>query len=817
VDPERFRRVRAEHEAALDLGPEERERHLAALAREDPELARDVRSLLRAGAASLGLTRVARTPPDAGALRSPEDLVGLRLGGCRLRAPLAAGGMGVVFLADQEQPQRTVAIKVMSRGLASASARRRFEVEAEILAKLEHPGIARIFAAGVERIDRGSGGAQELPWIAMELIPDARPLTAYAEERGLDLRARLELFRRVCDAVQHAHGRSVIHRDLKPANVLVGGDGVPRVIDFGIARLAGGEARAQLTLEGLVLGTPQSMAPEQLRGEEVDTRCDVYALGTLLYELVAGTPPYDLADKPTPLAVRMLVEDDPPPPSARRPGTPAELDWICARALARERGERYASAAALGDDVGRFLRDEPPLARPVGTWYRARKYARRHKAGVAAAAALCALGAGLLATYVHGANATARAHGKMLRLADARTLARLAGEASELYPAYPHVEGALAAWLAEAEPLRARLAENRRDLAELRGRAAVAPDDPASAPAEAWEFGALQDAWLHGALAALVADFERFYAPGGLADDVAARLANARTVRERTVDGRRAEWERALASIADPAACPRYGGLALAPEIGLVPLDRDPGSGLWEFLVDGTGAAPPRDADGHLIATEDAGVVLVLVPGARMTPLRWINDGRPFESYREEERDPVDVPAAFVGKWEVTQGQWRRITGEAVGAFRGDRLPAESVSWFDAVRALARAGLELLTSDVWENAMRAGNDRSWWFDQPPDDPARPFAIGREAPLPVGSFPPNPNGLHDLLGNVEEWLADPGEDAQRKVRKGAYWNQPDEWRVVTRASFGSSADPSESYPYRGARPMRPVGAFRDEGQ
>jgi hypothetical protein len=211
----------------------------------------------------------------------------------------------------------------------------------------------------------------------------------------------------------------VIHRDLKPANVLVDAQGVLRVIDFGIARLESASEASQLTTAGEVIGTLQSMAPEQLRGEEIDTRADIYALGVLLYELASGVLPHDLAGKPAPLAYRLLAEEAPPPPSSRKPGLPVELDWIVARAMERERERRYASAAALEEDVLRLERHEPPLARATGAWYRLGKYARRHRAGVAAALAVGILSLAMLATWIVGATRAAREH-QRARVGEAR-------------------------------------------------------------------------------------------------------------------------------------------------------------------------------------------------------------------------------------------------------------------------------------------------------------------------------------------------------------------------------------------------------------
>jgi serine/threonine protein kinase len=229
-------------------------------------------------------------PEDAG---EPVDAVGRRIGQYKVKQVLASGGMGTVYLAMQDEPRRAVAVKLMKRGVTSRSALRRFRFEAQLLARLRHPGIAQIYEAGT--FDDGAGGA---PYFAMEYVPAARPLTAHAREKKLEVRQRLELFAAVCDAVAHGHQKGIIHRDLKPSNILVDSAGRPKIIDFGVARATDSDM-AVTTLQtelGQLVGTLQYMSPEQCGDDplDIDTSSDVYALGVVLYELLCEELPYDL-------------------------------------------------------------------------------------------------------------------------------------------------------------------------------------------------------------------------------------------------------------------------------------------------------------------------------------------------------------------------------------------------------------------------------------------------------------------------------------------------------------------------------------------
>jgi tetratricopeptide (TPR) repeat protein/predicted Ser/Thr protein kinase len=316
-------------------------------------------------------------PPAEGKPRLPE-----RVGRYRVLRLLGEGGMGAVYEAQQDNPRRTVALKVIRPGLLSPALLKRFAYEAHILGLLHHPGIAQIYDAGVAEDGQ--------PFFAMELIRGL-PLDEYARLRSLTLPARLELLARVADAVQHAHEQGVIHRDLKPANILVDEAGQPRVLDFGVARVTGADllTSAERTRTGQLIGTLSYMSPEQVAADPtaLDARSDVYALGVILFELLAGRLPYRLEGLTLPAAARLIREQEPARLGALEPRLRGDVETIVARALEKEPPRRYPSAAELAEDVRRHLWHEPIRARPPSALYQLGKFARRHKALVVATAA----------------------------------------------------------------------------------------------------------------------------------------------------------------------------------------------------------------------------------------------------------------------------------------------------------------------------------------------------------------------------------------------------------------------------------------------
>jgi tetratricopeptide (TPR) repeat protein len=398
--PHSFQIVRRLFEAALDLPAAQRSAWLVAECGADAELLAEVQRLLELDAAAAPV--LDRGPGALPALASlGERLLGQSIGSLRILRVLGSGGMGTVYEAEQARPQRRVALKVMRHGFGGPRARARFEYEAEILARLQHPGIAQVYEAGVF----ADGGAQQ-PYFAMELIPGARPLDTFSRERGDEPGAVLELFGKVCEAVHHGHQRGVVHRDLKPANVLVDGEGQPKLIDFGIARAEGASWQNTMTNEsGSVLGTLAYMSPEQLDagGAANDTRVDVYALGVMLFQLLAGRLPLELGDLPLGAATDAIRHREPPRLSQCSQGRalPADLDWIVQKAMAKDPERRYASAQALLEDLQRLQRGEPVLAGPPSATYRLRKFVRRNRLAVGAAgSALVALLLGTVGTTI---------------------------------------------------------------------------------------------------------------------------------------------------------------------------------------------------------------------------------------------------------------------------------------------------------------------------------------------------------------------------------------------------------------------------------
>ncbi len=405
----RWAEVRAELDALLALAPDERGPHLDELARRDADLADEVRALLAHDAAA-GDAFLAADPhpwePGREVLRD--------VGPYELLRELGRGGMGVVYLARRADGayQRRVAVKLLQRGAGDAGVLERFRRERQVLANLEHPGIARL-------VDGGTA-ADGTPYLVMEYV-EGVPVDAWADTEGLSVRARLELFLEVCEAVQHAHDNLVVHRDLKPRNVLVAADGRVKLLDFGIAKVLDPEktsAAPDLTVGFGRFLTPAYASPELVAGRPVTTSSDVYSLGVLLFELLTGEPPYRVETTSAAEVERIVCDTVPLRPSAaaRAADDPArvarlrgttprglvralagDLDRIVGMALRKEPGQRYASVRHLAEDVRRHLQGRPVAARGEGLAYRASRLARRNRAVVSTAAlVLVALVAGLV-------------------------------------------------------------------------------------------------------------------------------------------------------------------------------------------------------------------------------------------------------------------------------------------------------------------------------------------------------------------------------------------------------------------------------------
>jgi formylglycine-generating enzyme required for sulfatase activity len=776
------------------------------------------------------------------------------IGRFRVVEELGRGGQGVVYLAEDEQLHRNVAVKVLT-GLGSLTPDRiaRFLREAEVASRLAHPGIATVYEVGMDagmpfiamryvegeslaaRISSARSGRTPPAAPSVELsMTSAKPeaLAAPSQPAAFtgpatpaEIGRLLAIFEDVARTLHFAHEAGIVHRDIKPGNLIVAKDGTPVILDFGVAQDLDAD-QPTLTATGDLMGTPAYMSPEQVAGQRVrlDRRTDVYSLGVSLYECLTLVRPFDAPTREA-LYQAILAKD---PPDARRinHAVPRDLRVVLESAIEKDRDRRYQTALDFAEDLRRVRVHEPVRARPVGKLVRLGRWAQRNPALALALGGLFAvLVAGLVTALVlldeserertmkvRALDAvTAERDGKNAALADYERLSdltrhlRLLGTEKSLWPAVPEKVEAMRDWVAQAEDLAKRLPEHVAALERLR-RSSLPEDSSGSGPASRpWRFHSVADQFKHDTTQALVQALTEFDKPprGSLAA-MRRRLERAESVVRETIDKYAPQWEAAIASIADPASCPRYRGLRIKPQVGLIPIGRDPESGLWEFVHlhsvrEGTSPIPKRDQGGRVVFEEPMGVVLVLIPGGTFTmgAVPPDEEDTPNQGNRDLDARPEESPLHevtldpfFLSKYEVTQGQWLRTTGKSpsqvcIGlVFHGHtvdaRHPVERVSWEECNLWAERHDLVLPTEAQWEYAARAGTTTPYWTGAGGEELARagnlldatsrdhgggpglvyePWSDGWAAHAPVGSLAPNPFGLHDVIGNVWEYCRD----------------------------------------------------------
>ncbi|MBK8095673.1 MAG: SUMF1/EgtB/PvdO family nonheme iron enzyme [Planctomycetes bacterium] len=788
-DLERLRQVHALFMAVGSLPPGQWQQSLQARCA-DASLVTEVLELLRrdAGDEFLALAR-------ASAQATIEDMRPKRIDGYTIVDTLGEGGMGTVYLADQDDGvKRRVALKLIKPGLGTPEVVARFQHERQVLAGLSHDGIAKVFDCGTAESGQ--------PYFAMEYV-DGVSLCEFCDRYRWSVDKRMRLFLQVCDAVIYAHRENVVHRDLTPRNVLVSrasGHVVAKIIDFGLAKAMVADAdRAGLTDPGQMMGTFEYMAPEQAdpRWRPVGVRADIHALGAVAHELLVGSPPWSRAEVladglggapkrmrelELPRASRRLAAAQGREAVAARRDTTAEvlvgvlrrdLDWVLAKALEREPERRYQTVAELAADVRRFLAHEPVSVGPPSLRYRLGKWLRRRRGPVTVAASALVTAAIVVPLFWRRASV---ADEKLLVKDAAQTCQHAKTAFEALWPAWPSQVPDLQEWLWRVGCLPGAGPAIAAELSEVTAQASGV--GPTGVP----QFATAELAARRVDLLRLQEDIE--FLTTTAARGMERRLAWAQEITAITVAHPKARltWDEVRADLRTRR--PYAGiGIELPDEdvIGLVPLGVNPATGLHEALdlassclIQDPGSAravvvPQHEQDGRVRVHGGSGIIYVLLPGGTFRIGASAADIALVGEVNAEAELPVrDVSLApfWIARHELTRGQWRRLMGTVPFTVTrdDDRLPAETITHEQALACLARIGATLPTEAQWEFACRAGSTSLWWTGDDPNELLRAASLGPDsetaaASVPAGSKDANPFGLHEVHGNVAEWCLD----------------------------------------------------------